>query len=426
MDISGDGSITLDRRAFKALASETRVEILKKLDGTQKTVSDLARDLDMNKATMFQHLEQLVDVGLVKKDSEEDRATTVKEAPNVAPVQGPPKKWVYYRLSWKGKNVLHPERVKIALALSIAVVSCLLVLVVYAMLQGAAPGLPSEKDTRPPMVVSWDVQPVQTDSVELNVLIHVEDNRTGKVSGLDENATVLRWGVASDTSLAVPDVLPWSELHNYGQLGLIGSTIRAIDWSLFAGRYLVIEVELKDRAGNSASYRFSERVAPASGPDLKVAAGGLTFDRVGAYNYQFRLSVMVTNSGTANATNVTVSVFARDPDVGRTGKASANAEAVATGQAAFIGAGGSETVNLTIDSRHLASRTIYLMVDPADTVPETNEGDNVVAGVIPAAIPVGPPKAAGAQAPGMELAAAALALGAAAVLAGRRRLGDGR
>ena len=50
--------ITLDQDSFKALASETRIGILKKLDDTQLTVSDLARELKMSKATLFEHLER--------------------------------------------------------------------------------------------------------------------------------------------------------------------------------------------------------------------------------------------------------------------------------------------------------------------------------------------------------------------------------
>ena len=422
MDISGDGSITLDRRAFKALASETRVEILKLLDGTQKTVSDLARELDMNKATMFQHLEQLVEVGLVKKDSEEDRATTVKEAPFEAPTQGPPKKWVYYRLTWKGKNVLHPERVKIAIMLSIVAVSCLLVLVIYAaVLQGPSPGVPGEKDTRPPMVVSWDVDPVSTSSGMISVQVAVADNAAGKVSGLDGNATVLRWGVASDGIRYDPDILAWSALNYTVQGGALKAQIPAIDWSSRGGKYLVISVELKDLAGNAASYRFSEKVAPVNGPELGI--GAITFDLANSSHYNIRFTVRVDNAGKGNATDVTLSAYDRDPDVGRTGKASGHFTLLGTGKAAFIGAGGSATVNLTVNSKDVRARTFYLMVDPGDAVAETNEADNVLSAVIPAGVPVAKP-APDASTPGMELWAVALAIGVVAMLA-RRRLKEG-
>ena len=431
MDLSGDGSITLDRRAFKALASETRVEILKRLDGTQKTVSDLARDLDMNKATMFQHLEQLVEVGLVKKDSEEDRATTVKEGPNEAPVSGPPKKWVYYRLSWKGKNILHPERVRIALALSIAAVSCLLVALIYLMmLQAPGPGLPGEKDTRAPLVVGWNVESVRTDSGIVNVQFTVADNITGKVSGLDGNATVLRWGIASDASLAEPDLLPWTGVNLTLQGGMVRAYIPATDWSLRAGKYLVVSVELKDLAGNAASYRFSERVAQAGGPELTIVAGGLAFSEWENRGRQFfKLTVEVKNSGPANATGVVVSVYSSDPDAARTGRAAPGLVPAGSAAEPSIAAGATGNVTLIVDAQKLVSRAIHIMVDPNDTVAESNEADNVRAAVIPSSIHFAssPPKAStGAFTPGMEIAAAALAVGLVALLSRRKRRDDGR
>ena len=91
--------LTLDREALKALASDTRLDILKRLDERQKTVTELARDLDLNKATVFEHCERLLSADLIQK-IEDDR------------------KWVYYQLSWKGRRILHPERMTIALLLS--------------------------------------------------------------------------------------------------------------------------------------------------------------------------------------------------------------------------------------------------------------------------------------------------------------------
>jgi DNA-binding transcriptional ArsR family regulator len=78
--VDNKGKITLDRKTFKILASETRVGILKRLDKRQMTVSDLARTMNMNKATVFEHLEKLIDAGLIKKKEDE-------------------RKWVYYSLT---------------------------------------------------------------------------------------------------------------------------------------------------------------------------------------------------------------------------------------------------------------------------------------------------------------------------------------
>lgn len=93
--------ITLDREVFKALASDTRLDIMKALDVRQKTVTELARELNLNKATVFEHLEKLSQVELIQK-IEDDR------------------KWVYWQLSWKGRRLLHPEKITLALLLSTA------------------------------------------------------------------------------------------------------------------------------------------------------------------------------------------------------------------------------------------------------------------------------------------------------------------
>lgn len=93
--------VVLDSEAFKALASDTRLQILKSLDVRRLTVSELGRLLNLNKATVFEHLKQLTAAELVKKDDEG-------------------RKWIYYRLTWKGKNILHPENAQIFLTLGVA------------------------------------------------------------------------------------------------------------------------------------------------------------------------------------------------------------------------------------------------------------------------------------------------------------------
>jgi DNA-binding transcriptional ArsR family regulator len=94
----------LDQESFKALASDTRIEILKRLDVSQMTVTDLANELKVNKSAVYKHLSRLLDAGLVKKLDDN-------------------RKWVYYKLSMKGMHLLHPERVQIALMLSAAVLA---------------------------------------------------------------------------------------------------------------------------------------------------------------------------------------------------------------------------------------------------------------------------------------------------------------
>ena len=92
--------ITLDRETFKALAMDTRVKILKKLDENyQYTLTDLANEMDMAPSTIKEHLDKLLEVDLIQQ---------VERG----------KKWKYYRLTDKGKKILNPyeKRVMIVLA----------------------------------------------------------------------------------------------------------------------------------------------------------------------------------------------------------------------------------------------------------------------------------------------------------------------
>ena len=99
-----DKKIVLDKNSFFALASESRIQVLKQLDERRMTVSELSKAINMSKPAVLKHIEKLVDSGLIKKIENE-------------------RKWVYYQLTLKGKNILHPERVKITLLLSLSFAS---------------------------------------------------------------------------------------------------------------------------------------------------------------------------------------------------------------------------------------------------------------------------------------------------------------
>jgi len=87
--------VTLDMNTFKALASDSRLDILRALDGKKLNLKDLSKVTNLNKATLHEHLTKLNEAGLVKKKEREGH------------------KWVYYRLTWKGEGLLHPENTRI-------------------------------------------------------------------------------------------------------------------------------------------------------------------------------------------------------------------------------------------------------------------------------------------------------------------------
>lgn len=92
--VDDDEKIVLDKATFRALASDTRINLLKELDVRRKTLTELAHEVGLAVATVKEHMEQLVQSKLVKLKDEG-------------------RKWKYYELTEKGKAVLYPERKKI-------------------------------------------------------------------------------------------------------------------------------------------------------------------------------------------------------------------------------------------------------------------------------------------------------------------------
>jgi len=92
--------ITLDLADFKALASDTRLNILKALDGKKSSLKDISSATNLHEMTIHEHISKLVEAGFVNKHEREGH------------------KWVYYDLSWKGSCLLHPENTKVVILFS--------------------------------------------------------------------------------------------------------------------------------------------------------------------------------------------------------------------------------------------------------------------------------------------------------------------
>jgi DNA-binding transcriptional ArsR family regulator len=123
--------IYLDKNALKVLASDTRVNILKRLDERRRTVTELSRELNLAKATVHEHLSKLSGAGLIMRNNEMQH------------------KWVYYELTRKGREILHPhETTKIRILLASASLAFAGgILGIYRFIQGISiipelPGVP--------------------------------------------------------------------------------------------------------------------------------------------------------------------------------------------------------------------------------------------------------------------------------------------
>ena len=97
-----DEKITLDRESFRALASDTRVSILKSLDRRRKMLTELSKQLGMSPSTVKEHMESLTKADLVVMIDDGH-------------------KWKYYELTRKGESVLHPVDTKIWILLSVSI-----------------------------------------------------------------------------------------------------------------------------------------------------------------------------------------------------------------------------------------------------------------------------------------------------------------
>jgi DNA-binding transcriptional ArsR family regulator len=95
--------VELDKKALFALASDTRMDILKSLQPNRRTVSQLAELVGVDKAAVHRHLKKLEDGGFVKR--EEDHG------------------FVYYGLSWKARDILSPnENTKIIVLITTSII----------------------------------------------------------------------------------------------------------------------------------------------------------------------------------------------------------------------------------------------------------------------------------------------------------------
>ena len=97
-------NVKLDSRTIKALASKSRIDILKALRERKHMQTELADYLSLSVPTIKEHLGALQEAELVERFDEG-------------------RKWKYYGLTKKGKAVLEPEETRIFLMLALTILS---------------------------------------------------------------------------------------------------------------------------------------------------------------------------------------------------------------------------------------------------------------------------------------------------------------
>ena len=85
-----DSDIILDSDDLAVLSSKTRIAILKAIDKQESTITELAEELGISKASVHAHVAELESSGLIESDKV--------------------RKWHPYSLTKKGREILHPHK----------------------------------------------------------------------------------------------------------------------------------------------------------------------------------------------------------------------------------------------------------------------------------------------------------------------------
>ncbi len=346
--------IKLSQDEFRVLASTTRIDILKLLDQSQLTVSDVSRLLGMNKATVHEHLNKLVHVGLVKKEES-------------------PRKWVYYRLTWKGKNLLHPERVKVMVTL----VTIAVVIIGGALIIGGFTGplfdtTDTDGDDEPESptaraVMVWEegddlVLRFESSSTSLNMQM-VESLEAYLEDGPTE--------VSKDTLLD----LGWYREGDHIHLLYDMETFFASD------KYLYVEISIRDSIGNLYTFNLRKLIPmPDKMFDLRISRDGINIDTsMLRTTGNVRINFTVENVGTHDVEAIAVEVFSVLEKYVGSGfpKYGSQYLHLLFNQSISVPANGSCDVDFSVERKYLYRMGVMAFVDPGNVVFEPDEKNNV-------------------------------------------------
>jgi len=219
-----DESIKLDRKSFEALAGQTRVKALKSLLRRRKTLTELSEELQLSPSTMKEHLDVLVDSELI---------TQVDEG----------RKWKYYELTRKGKQIAEPHelRVWIILGLSIVAAAAAIFNLLYAF-QAPAYQMNTFAEAAPPeggfMLGAAAPAEGEMTSPETTVAYGAEAVAAEDSSGgapPEEEMRTLATADMQDKSASFEEENPQPRLP-FMQVGIAAAAVLILTWAAFYAR----------------------------------------------------------------------------------------------------------------------------------------------------------------------------------------------
>jgi len=219
-----DESIRLDRKSFEALAGQTRVKALKSLLRRRKTLTELSEELQLSPSTMKEHLDVLVDSELI---------TQLDEG----------RKWKYYELTRKGKQIAEPHelRVWIILGLSIVAAAASIFNLLYAFqapaytMNAFAEAAPSEGGFMPGAAApaEGEMLPPETTAAYGAEAATAQDSSGSAPPDVD--ARTLAASEMEEKDAALPGASPEPRLP-FMQVGIAAAAVLILTWAAFYAR----------------------------------------------------------------------------------------------------------------------------------------------------------------------------------------------
>ncbi len=351
------GKITLDHDTFKVLASETRIGILKKLDKTRMTVTDLSKALDMSKATLFEHLEKLMKAGLIKKIKDQ-------------------RKWVYYKLSWKGKKILHPERMKIAIVLSLFIIS-FIILVSFFFITSSK----DLEDNTAPTIEFFQIEDINENTVSPSeIIIQVEDNEQ-----IDKSSIEIEYTFHDTYTQNYNLISNWRRLEGTVKNNKVMVPFPDLSWELKVDKYLYIKCTAFDKTGNQAQEVFIEYIENIYGNniDISIMLSDIEIDKdftkIPLEGHQdIPIKIKVHNTGSFDIRNVGFFVFNIDPDLNNDGINDNKTEPIKNFMVDLLEQGSLVTIDLNVNVNLSEIDRIWIFADPSNLHNESNELNNII------------------------------------------------
>ena len=98
--------VLIDRETLKAIAVDTRLNILKLLAKKRYTLTDISEMLGLGNSTVKEHMDNLVKAGLVEKEQTD-------------------RKWKFYSLTLKGRRLVEPREIKVLFMFALSTIGAI-------------------------------------------------------------------------------------------------------------------------------------------------------------------------------------------------------------------------------------------------------------------------------------------------------------